>query len=394
MKINRYVKVFFGFAAYPIYILSSLMRKRENIWVFGSWYGKKYADNSKWFYEYCLSRGTDCYWITKDKDLQLKLSEKGLNSLYYLSVKGIWIQMVAGKVFITQSVSADLFAAAVSGKTKIFNLWHGVPLKKIMYDANPIKERSLAARTALTLCPYLRHRQDYLISTGSECTKLMSSAFDMAEENIIESGLPRNDAFLIKEKGIFKSNDAAKVIYMPTFRGDVGSEIDLFYCHGFDFELLELFLSRINIELYLRLHPANKPNKDFCNRVSDSNFIFFNEDDDIYDSINEYDVLITDFSSIYIDFLLSGKNVIFSPFEMDSYLKNDRSLYYNYEEATVGPYAKDWNQVMSILAAIVSSGFTISPELERLKVKFHNIDSGQASMKLFEYILELDNRED
>lgn len=393
MKTNKYIKVMCGIFAFPIFVLANLTGTRKKTWVFGSWYGRKYSDNSKWFYEYCLNKGIDCYWITKDKELQLELSQKGINSLYYLSIKGIWIQIIADKVFVTQSLHADLFSAAISKKAQVFNLWHGVPLKKIMYDANPIEARTLVTRIVQAIFPYLRHRQDYLISTGKECTKLMASAFDMPESKIIPTGLPRNDVFGMESEKKQKPNEFFKVIYMPTFRGDVGSEIDLFYRHGFDFDSWEEFLSKRKLNLYLRLHPANKPNKDFCNRVADSNFIFFNDDDDIYDAINEYDVLITDFSSIYIDFLLSGKSIIFSPFDLDSYLINDRDLYYNYEDATVGPYAKDWAQVRIILDEIVSSNFSVSTELKALREKFHDIEPGRASSNLFKYIVELDSRE-
>lgn len=45
--------------------LSSLRKRDPNLYVFGAWFGQKYADNSKYLYKYFLAKGENAYFITK-----------------------------------------------------------------------------------------------------------------------------------------------------------------------------------------------------------------------------------------------------------------------------------------------------------------------------------------
>src|ERR1051326_9299727 len=46
------------------------------------------------------------------------------------------------------------------------------------------------------------------------------------------------------------------------------------------------------------------------------------------------DILITDSSSVFYDFLLLDRPIIFAPFDLTTYLTEDRELYEPYETAT------------------------------------------------------------
>jgi len=66
---------------------------------------------------------------------------------------------------------------------------------------------------------------------------------------------------------------------------------------------------------------------------------------DIYPLVKETDILITDYSSIYFDFLILDRPIIFAPFDIEQYVKSDRALYYDYYDVTPGPKAKNWPEV-------------------------------------------------
>lgn len=342
----------------PLYILSSLMKKKHDIWIFGSWFGMKFSDNTKHFFEhcYCQHHGENRYiWIYKSKVVKEKIINAGsmYECYHYLSLKGIYFQLIAGRVFVTQSVVGDLLPAAISGNTIIYQLWHGLPLKKIMYDS--LKFDAIK-KIISKLFPYLKHRQNFLIVPHGKLGDIMRDAFRLAEDNVIRSGQPRVDVFY--DAKCKSCSDLFNVIYMPTFRGGVNSEFQLFK----DVGLIHLnkLLSDAKVSLDIRLHPVNRFSEQDIQLINVCSNINISTSDDIYEEIAGYDLLITDFSSVYFDFLMSGKPIIFAPFEIDSYLENDRELYFGYTEATLGPYLVSWPEIVDRIKVFSS----LRPQLD------------------------------
>ena len=112
---------------------SKIIPKNKTIWIFGSWFGQKFSDNSKYLYLYVLNHVEDInpFWITKHYNLYLDLRNK-YPIIYAYSIKGYYYQIVA-RVAIYSCGPQDFIASLLGGALHI-NLWHGVPLKKIMYD--------------------------------------------------------------------------------------------------------------------------------------------------------------------------------------------------------------------------------------------------------------------
>ncbi|MGG7399657.1 CDP-glycerol glycerophosphotransferase family protein, partial [Escherichia coli] len=88
----------------PFSIIGSLIPKNKKIWVLGAWFGTKFADNSKYFYQY-LNDHTDinAIWIYKDKKLESYFNKNNMRSYYYKSFYGVMYQLLASKVFVSHS---------------------------------------------------------------------------------------------------------------------------------------------------------------------------------------------------------------------------------------------------------------------------------------------------
>ena len=69
------------------------------------------------------------------------------------------------------------------------------------------------------------------------------------------------------------------------------------------------------------------------------------ETSDINRILHHIDILITDYSSVFYDFLVLDRPVIFSPFDLEEYQRIDREFYENYADAVPGPVCKNWNEV-------------------------------------------------
>lgn len=65
--------------------------------------------------------------------------------------------------------------------------------------------------------------------------------------------------------------------------------------------------------------------------------------------MKDIDLLITDYSSVYFDYILLRKPVVLTPFNLNEYASEDRGFYFDYESEIEGIKAYNWDQVIEIL---------------------------------------------
>jgi len=317
-----------------------------------------------------------------------KIRDKGYKAYTAFSFTGYLFSLKAGIAVVTHSRLTDLNCYAISPRTKIIQMWHGIPLKKIYYDDEKSAQRLSRKNSKIKefVFPFLKERFDLLITTSSEFQNLAAKAFRIAKNSIKVTGYPRDDVFFNKPK---ISNKEKKIIYLPTLRKSVGSEIDMFYRFSFVPEKISEILQKYSAELYLKLHPANRFEQRFKAAIDDFHNINILLDIDIYESIGEYDILITDLSSIYFDFLLTGKPMIFAAFDIDAYQKYDHDLYYEYDKITPGLKAANWNEIMDCVAKILAGDDEFDKERELIRNRFFAYNDGNNSARVFKSISDL-----
>ena len=169
---------------------------------------------------------------------------------------------------------------------------------------------------------------------------------------------------------------------MPTFRDarDKGIPFRPFGQFGFNQEQVNKVLEQNNMVLLNKGHFWDKALTD--NELTPR--IISIEDTPTLnnmDLIRTVDILITDYSSIYFDFLFMGKPVIKSPFDFDYYIQNCRGIYMDYDSLP-GQTAHDWCEVCEILA---SRSYANISHAEIGKY-FKHIDN-KASERVFDYTM-------
>lgn len=354
---------------YTIQLILNIFPRNPELWTIGGWYGEKYSDNSKYLFEHIVEQDeVTIYWIAKKRSLVKTISEKGYPVLYCYSLKGILVQLRCGVAIVNQSIKSDLQEYFIANKVKKIQLWHGIPMKKIGFDARVPSRNSFSILNSIKLL--VQENYQLIISCGEESTKRFTSAFRCNPSSVIATGFPRNIVF---NKKSIAAQHKFSCIYMPTFRGSIGSEFELLSMD--ELITLEKEIVINNMHFAFRLHPVNNFSCDIMEYINNSAYLSINTDDDIYTSINNYDCLVTDFSSIYFDFLLSGKPIVFAPFGKAEYLAKDRELYYEYKEVTIPPYCKSWDSLINRLISIKNDGVSLSysDEYSRLLAKFHNV---------------------
>lgn len=342
----------------PFWWLQRLIPRNKNIWVFGAWYGNRYSDNSRYFYEYVREEHSTIkpIWLTRNSAIQQEIKLKGGNAYLVNSFKGIFYSLLARNIFIS-SGKQDVNALCING-AKWIQLWHGSPAKKIGLDDKYANSNSFFQQKIVkNLFPFASEFNYHRIASNAPFfTTILSSAFGTPIHRIIETGTPRNDVFFLKEEDPFNTSlrnqfpDCKLVYYLPTFR-DNNTLKSMFSLPDYDKEELEKFLKLQNIVLVNKGHYVD--NGLVKDTVRDLNSRIINLRDEEVSDVNymlkDADALVTDYSSAYYDFLLVERPIIFAAFDLKEYLQGSRELYYEYTDAIAGPLVENWTEFYEAL---------------------------------------------
>jgi CDP-glycerol glycerophosphotransferase len=203
----------------------------------------------------------------------------------------------------------------------------------------------------------------YVLTTSEFSSKIIGRAFDVSEERTIISGYPRNYIALSDDPlnyiphnehyhyemvRSFKESGYRIIGYFPTFRDK--KETLIFGSDQFDEILYFLdFCENLKIKIIGKFHFAGKNDKCLEEINAHQAFVNLSSDNDVYTFIRHIDLLITDYSSIYFDFLLSEKPIIFFPYDLKYYVEEDRGLIFKYDEYTPGPKVYNLKELEDLL---------------------------------------------
>ena len=336
----------------PIWWIQKIIPRSKRIWIFGSWYGEKYSDNSKYLFEYISANSNEikAIWLTKSekvfKELQLKKTKVYKNN----SIKCIYFTLRAKYCFINNGID-DFNKYFLNGCKQIW-LWHGMPLKKIEHSLeveNNIYNKKYKIYKAIV--PYNNKNPYVTISSSYFFNNYLKDAFCVSDLNLLKTGLPRCDVLFTNKCDYFVSNLRSKfnnprvILYLPTFRKigiDIGESFHPFKkSYGFDSDELIKFLEENNCVLLYKSHFVDSDLERFYLgkrfiQVSDNDY------DDLYLLLNSVDILITDYSSVYFDFVVKNKPIYLFTFDYADYTSLSRSHYFNMYTEMQGVYCSDW----------------------------------------------------
>lgn len=327
------------------------IRPDSHIWLFSSTDNSHYNYNSRYLFEYVKENLPEItpLFVINDPELRNSLSSK-YGKQYFIeteNIQGIRQALSAGVWFTSAGLPA--YGTGLHKKRLIINLWHGVPLKKIaLLDPNLKKAARIYFKKIFS------ENYTCILTTSHELIPLMARSFAVSEDKIKVWGQPRND-------GLFQKNDCREilgqlfpdlpeytktVLYAPTFR-DYG-QIQLFPFKDFDQKQLEAFLDEKNMLLFIRTHVAEQGSAApyLGKRIR---FLGNEQAEDVTGILNIFDCLITDYSSIYIDYLLTDKPMIFLPYDRQQYL-DGRGMNFDYDDVTPGPKPETFNDFLDALS--------------------------------------------
>jgi len=373
-----------------LYAVSFIIPKDKKLWLFGSWEGEKYSDNSKYFFEYIRNehKEVNAVWITKSKSIYNYLKSRNIPAERYTSLKGMILHLRAGVVVLTKG-KKDVNHYLLTKNTKTIQLWHGVGYKKILFDTD-LKNIYNKYIKNLYVFPVLKNflRYDLLISTSDLMKKRFSGSFNMNIKNIPVTGYPRNDIFFRDTMDKRAGSKVKTILYAPTLRNEGIGSNTVGNLKKVEIEKLNSLLADNNTVMYVKLHFSEE---DQIGDIDLSNIKLLKSDPffDIQEFLCKTDILITDYSSIYFDFLLLDRPVIFFAYDLDDYIKNDRGLYEKYEDVTPGDMVRSWDEVICSVQKNLENPDRFKEERKKLKEKYWEYFDGKSSERVYNEIMKI-----
>jgi len=198
------------------------------------------------------------------------------------------------------------------------NVWHGTPLKtmgkRVWHEPHSVG----SVQKNFIVADYLLYPSDYMMEHMIEDYMIS----DISRAKILMGGYPRNTVFFDAEGRRMLRDELSlthkKVYaYMPTYRPDVMKDPTESILRQMDDALED------DEVLYVNLHPLTMENVAFSEFRSVHPFP---DEFEVYTYLNCCDALITDYSSVFYDFALTGRKIVLFSYDEEDYFRT-RGLY-------------------------------------------------------------------
>ena len=274
--------------------------------------------------------------------------------------------------------------------TTYLQTWHGTPLKRIGFDNDRWKEKPRG----------LEHmardfaKWDFLVSQNPFSTEIFRRAFRF-EGEILETGYPRNDALNAPSAAATRArvrenlgieDGVRAILYAPTWRDNVVDDRGaLKFSLALDADRLEAALGtdhRLLVRLHYLLTSAPVGGLGtFVRNVSSY--------PDIRDLYLAADVLVTDYSSAMFDFAVTGKPIVFFPYDLDEYRDSVRGFYFDLEAEAPGPVCRTAQGVIEAIRHLDSVHASYAAQYVRFRDRFCPFDDGGAAARVVDRVIAL-----
>jgi len=360
----------------------------ENLIIMGAYSGNSYMDNTKYLFEFLNKRSNyNVVWFTKSRGLLVELRSRGYKVVYALSLDAIKLLRKARFIFLTHGVY-DVLSIDFSPETEIIMTWHGTVIKDITEDFDATYSYKKWVRI-LKLKSYPNQYTDYILTPAKEKYEheILTSAFKVALDKILDLGYPRNDILFndnlefkqkLREKYGIPDKIKRVILYAPTFR-DAGSLRFPFKTK--DLENLNTILKEMDSVFLFKGHAYEK-------KINFSELKYINlvrKPSDIQELLIISDLLISDYSSVIFDYLLTMKPIILFPYDFDIY-KKGRGLHYDLREIAPGPIVYDVKTLIESIKNIEKIDVEYKKIREKIRDRFNKYQDGKSSERLLTFL--------
>lgn len=362
--------------------LDRLAPKKPRRVVLGSDKGLKYSGNPRHLFEHLVEKdGWDAYWLTESPDILREVNARYPGrALHAWSARALRMGLTSRWLGFSHS-KYDLGPFAYLTRPRFIYLNHGTPLKTMGYEKayhDPSVGNAARAFGAITCC------------SDFEAT-LWERAYRLPLDRIWVTGVPRNDRLFARDDGVLTRLGIPKgrkvVLFAPTYR-ESGLLTDYLPAPGLDGGDLIALLERHDAVMLVRPHYYEwQAAKDTVDRLGSDRFVTADEGRvaDVNDLLPIVDALVTDYSSIYFDYLLLDRPIIFSCHDRDAY-ERERGFMIDYDDNTPGHKVVNGAEFLAALDAILSGEDPHRLVRAEVRSRFHRHLDGRSAERVAERI--------
>jgi len=261
----------------------------------------------------------------------------------------------------------------------VLQTWHGSTLKRLARDRPNIGLRTRIAATREG------KRWDALLAQNEFSASNLQSAYDYGGRIWVD-GYPRNDEVAIgvpaqpirSRLGI--ADDRRLVLWAPTWREDRQSLVD---------HLDPTALSDLLGPEWLVLVRGHATTWEHGTDVAGPGVLDVTTYPDVSDLLVVADVLVTDYSSIMFDWLVTGKPIVYFVPDRERYANELRGFYADLLAEAPGPVVETTAAVAYEVRYSRTDGFRFESDLAAWRERFAYRDDGHAGEHVLNHMLEL-----
>lgn len=341
-------------------------RRKDWIAIIGRDEGK-FVDNAKYFFLQAtpaLRPNVRCVFVTERRDVTDMLLASGYEAMLYPRWHSVCFLLRAGTLIADSAEWHLRLRHFLTMRCRRVQLWHGVGYKRIELDQwrNEASGRGWkswrllrVARSAKRIFLGRVVRYD-LVNTTSAFYRdeVFKPAFYSAHFTAL--GYPRNtfgdldeaakamawrnvDSEIAGRVHEWLADGRRIVLVAPTFRDTRASPMGLGVT---TLAQLDSWCELQRVELVFKFHPAERR----ASEVAGRHLHLCGPESDLYPLMPLSSALITDYSSIYMDYLLLDKPILFLVPDLEEYVSKDRQLQFDFRDMTPGPRASTWHELV------------------------------------------------
>lgn len=354
-----------------------------------------YSDNARALFSYMKDRygnKINYYWVIENKE-KFDLYQKKFKCVLKDSDE---LTKLLPKIDIFFTTHGQLMDKKAKNQIYV-NLWHGISPKKMGY----LLEENLLAAHDDDFYKKASNLIDYTIVPSKLWQYIFSLKFNTEFNRVLPLGFPKLNSILncngkenlqklIKNKNISSYNKI--IFYMPTLKKGIGrvdsnpNKKNIFNINSYSEDILLKYLNENNYLLCIKTHPSEETK---YKRVSNNNVVYINTSDldkydlDINQVINGCDLLISDYSSVGFEFLITKKPVLYLNNDIQDYTNNrglvfdDASFWFELKERNIDDLLSD-----------ISNELNLKSDKKLLKKSLKNVPADGGCQNICDYFID------
>jgi CDP-glycerol glycerophosphotransferase len=353
--------------------------------LFTSFGGRQYSDSPRAIHEELVRRGSELeqLWVVRDGRCAVPptatVVREGSREYYEAMATARYV------------VSNDHFPGWFDRRPDqvCLQTWHGTPLKRLGLDVSDMRK---TVRRFQRKWDRQVDNWQYVLSPNRFATPILRQAYAI-EGEMLETGYPRVDHLAgpdreartraLRER-LGLPEDKRIVLYAPTYRDQVVDRKGRFRLDQRQLEIgrLRETIGHDSIVLFRKHHyivDAVPTTPDgFVRDVSDF--------PDGTELMLAADVLVTDYSSLSVDFANTGRPMLFFTYDLDTYGEEIRGFYLDFVNSVPGPLLHTSDELAAALADIDAVQAQYAERYAEFRRTFCELDDGRAAARVVDRI--------